>query len=49
MTVENTKVIDLNLKKEKRILDFRDFQKQEISYHITKLQQAYNQILQIKK
>ena len=49
MTVENTKVIDLNIEKEKRILDFSDFQKQEISFDIIKLQEAYNQIVQIKK
>ena len=49
MTVDNTNVIDLNLKKEKKLLDFSDFQKQEISFDITKLQEAYNQIIQIKK
>ena len=49
MTLNNTKVINLNLKKDKSILDFKDFQKQEISFDITKLQEAYNQIVQIKK
>ena len=43
MTLNNTKVINLNLKKKKSILDFNDFQKQEISFDITKLQEAYNQ------
>ena len=30
MTVENTKIINLNIKKEERVLDFSDFQKQDI-------------------
>ena len=30
MTVENTKIINLNVKKEERVLDFSDFQKQDI-------------------
>ena len=37
MTVENSKVIDLNVKKEDRVLDFSDFQKQEIKFDIEKL------------
>ena len=49
MTVENTKIINLNVKKEERILDFSDFQKQEIKFDISKLQEAYNQIIQTKK
>ena len=34
MTIENSKVIDLNIKKEDRVLDFSDFQKQEIKFDI---------------
>ena len=49
MAIENSKVIDLNVKKEDRILDFSDFQKQEIKFDIEKLQQAYQQIVKIKK
>ena len=49
MTIESSKVIDLNIKKEERILDFSDFQKQEIKFDIEKLQEAYQQIVQIKK
>ena len=49
MTIENSKVIDLNIKKEDRILDFSDFQKQEIKFDIEKLQEAYHQIVKIKK
>ena len=36
MTVESSKVIDLNIKKEDRVLDFSDFQKQEIKFEIEK-------------
>ena len=49
MSINNTKVVDLKIKKEDRILDFRDFQKQDIKFNIDKLQEAYNQIVQIKK
>ena len=49
MATENSKVIDLNVKKEDRILDFSDFQKQEIMFDIEKLQEAYHQIVKIKK
>ena len=49
MATENSKVIDLNVKKEDRILDFSDFQKQETKFDIEKLQEAYHQIVKIKK
>jgi hypothetical protein len=49
MTIENSKVIDLNIKKEDRILDFSDFRKQEIKFDIAKLQEAYHQIVKTKK
>ena len=49
MTINNTKVVDLNIKKDYRVLDFSDFQKQNIKFDINKLQEAYNQIVQIKK
>ena len=49
MTLENSKVIDLNIKKEDRVLDFSDFQKQEIKFDIEKLQEAYHQIVKTKK
>ena len=39
MTIENSKVIDLNVKKEDRVLDFSDFQKQDIKFDIEKLQE----------
>ena len=49
MTINNTKIVDLNIKKEERILNFSDFQKQNIKFDIDKLQEAYNQIVNIKK
>ena len=49
MKTDNTKVIDLNIKKEQKILDFSDFQKQNIKFDISRLQEAYNQIIQTKK
>ena len=49
MTIDNSKVVDLSIKKEERILNFSDFHKQEIQFDIEKLQEAYQQIVQIKK
>ena len=49
MSIDNTKVVNLNLKKEDRILDFSDFQKQNLKFDINKLQEAYNQIIKTKK
>ena len=49
MTIETSKIIDLGIKKEERVLDFSDFQKQGIKFDIEKLQQAYHQIINIKK
>ena len=48
MSINNTKVVDLKIKKEDRILDFSDFQKQDIKFNIDKLQEAYNKFVQIK-
>ena len=42
-------IINFNLKKEEKILDFSDFQKQNIKFDISKLQDSYNQIVQTKK
>ena len=49
MSIENKNIVSLNLKKEEKILDFSDFQKQNIKFDINKLQDAYNQIVQTKK
>ena len=44
------KIVTLNLHNQTdRVLDFSDFQKQTIQFDIDKLQDAYNQIIQIKK
>ena len=45
MNTDNKNIINLNLKKEEKILDFSDFQKQNIRFDILKLQEAYNQIV----
>ena len=49
MTINNKNIIDLNLKKEEKVLNFSDFQKQNIKFDINKLQDSYNQIVQTKK
>ena len=49
MSIENKNIVNLELKKEEKILDFSDFQKQNIKFDIDKLQDAYNQIIKIKK
>ena len=49
MSLDNKNIIDLDLKKDQKILDFSDFQKQDIKFDINKLQEAYNQIVQTKK
>ena len=40
MTIDNSKVVDLSIKKEERILNFSDFHKQEIQFDIEQLQEA---------
>ena len=49
MNTENKNIIDLDIKKEEKILNFSDFQKQNVKFDINKLQDAYNQIVQTKK
>ncbi len=49
MTVDSKNVVNLNLKKEEKNLNFSDFQKQNIKFDIVKLQEAYTQIIQTKK
>ena len=34
MSLDNTKIVDLNIKKDERVLDFNDFQKQGIKFDI---------------
>ena len=49
MNTDNKNIINLDLEKEEKILDFSDFQKQNIQFDIDKLQESYNQIVQTKK
>ena len=50
MTSSRNKIVNLNLLNgNDRVLDFSDFQKQTIQFDIDKLQDAYNQIVKIKK
>ena len=48
MNNDSKNIINLNLKREEKILDFKDFQKQNINFDIIKLKEAYNQIVQTK-
>ena len=49
MTTDSKNIVDLDLKKDQKILNFSDFQKQSIKFDISKLQEAYNQIVKTKK
>ena len=49
MSIDTKNIVNLDLEKDERVLDFRDFQKQNIKFDINKLQEAYNQIVQTKK
>ena len=49
MTSDSKNIVNLNLKKEEKILNFSDFQKQNLKFDIVKLQEAYMQIIQTKK
>ena len=49
MSTDTENVLNLDLKREEKILDFNDFQKQNIKFDILKLQKAYKQIIQTKK
>ena len=49
MDIDFKNVVKLNLKREEKILNFNDFQKQEVKFDIFKLQEAYNEIIKTKK
>jgi hypothetical protein len=49
MKHDSEKVINLELKREEKFLNFNDFQKQNLNFDIVKLQNAYKQIIKIKK
>ena len=48
MTTESKNIVNLNFKKKEKVLDFSDFQKQNIKFDITKLQESYMQVIQTK-
>ena len=49
MTTDSKNVVNLELIKNEKILNFSDFQKQSLKFDIVKLQEAYMQIIQTKK
>ena len=49
MDADSNKIVELNLKRDQKILDFSDFQKQNIKFDILKLQEAYRQIITTRK
>ena len=49
MASDTKKIVNLSLRKEEKILNFLDFQKQDLKFDIIKLQEAYKQIIQKKK
>jgi hypothetical protein len=49
MTFDSKNIVNLDLKREEKILNFNDFQKQNIKFDIRKLQEAYKEIVQTKK
>ena len=49
MDANTKKIVNLNLKRDQKILNFSDFQKQNIKFDILKLQEAYRQIITTKK
>ena len=44
MDTDSKNIVNLDFKKEEKILNFSDFQKQSIKFDILKLQEAYFQI-----
>ena len=49
MDADSKKIVNLNAKRDQKILDFSDFQKQNIKFDILKLQEAYRQIITTRK
>ena len=49
MDTDSKKIVNLDSKREEKILNFNDFQKQNIKFDILKLQEAYRQIVKTKK
>ena len=49
MDTDSKNIINLDLKREGKNLNFNDFQKQNIKFDVVKLQEAYRQIIKTKK
>ena len=49
MKTDSKNVINLNSKREQKFLNFKDFQKQNLNFDISKLQKSYKEIIKIKK
>jgi hypothetical protein len=49
MTVNTKNIVNLDLKKDEKLLNFLDFQKQDLKFDIIKLQEAYMQIINTRK
>ena len=49
MDADSKNIVNLDLNREKKFLNFNDFQKQDIKFDILKLQEAYNQVIKTKK
>ncbi len=49
MAIDSKNIVNLEVKKDERNLNFSDFQKQNMKFDIVKLQEAYKQIIQTKK
>ena len=47
MTSDSKNIVNLDLKRKEKILNFNDFQKQNIKFDISRLKEAYNQIIQV--
>ena len=49
MNADSKNIVNLDLKREDKVLSFNDFQKQKIKFDIVRLQEAYRQIIKTKK
>ena len=49
MSTEINNIVNLELNREDKLLNFKDFQKQSFKFDIEKLQEAYKQIIKTKK
>ena len=49
MKPNSKNIVSLKLKRYEKFLNFNDFQKQKLNFDIVKLQEAYKQIIKIKK